>query len=167
VLRTIELLHELGFWLEIVTLVVPGWNDSEEELRQAAEFIAGVSPDIPWHVTAFHKDYKMQDPDNTSATTLIRAAHIGKAAGLRYVYAGNLPGQVGPYENTYCPTCQEPLIERYAYVILGYHLTPEGTCPKCHTRIPGIWPRAREAVRTGSLADWRDRLPRPLRVRPQ
>ena len=73
ILDTIRLLHEMGFWLEIVTLVIPGFNDSDDELTRLAEFLAGVSPDIPWHVTAFHKDYKMTGPENTSADTLIRA----------------------------------------------------------------------------------------------
>ena len=76
----------MDFWLEIVTLVIPGFNDSDDELTRLAGFLAGVSPDIPWHVTAFHKDYKMTDPENTSAETLIRAADSGKKAGLRYVY---------------------------------------------------------------------------------
>jgi len=100
-----------------------------------------VSPDIPWHATAFHKDYKMTDPDNTSAETLMRAAEIGRKAGLRYVYAGNLPGKVGDLENTRCPNCQQLLIERYGYLITGYHVTSNGGCPSCGTRIPGQWAR--------------------------
>jgi pyruvate formate lyase activating enzyme len=120
ILDTIRLLHDIGFWLEIVTLVIPGFNDSDDELTRLAEFLAGVSLDIPWHVTAFHKDYKMTDPENTSPETLIRAAEIGKKTGLRYVYAGNLPGQVGDLENTRCPNCKTLLIERFGYLILGY-----------------------------------------------
>src|SRR3954463_1497181 len=111
ILRTIRQLHEMGIWLEIVTLIIPGFNDSSEELQRAAEFLASVSPDIPWHVTAFHQDYRMTDPDDTPASTLLRAAEIGKRAGLRFVYAGNLPGQVEGLENTYCPTCNELLVE--------------------------------------------------------
>ena len=88
-------------------------NDSDGELTRLAEFLAGVSLDIPWHVTAFHKDYKMTDPENTSAETLVRAAEIGKKAGLRYVCAGNLPGKVGDLENTSCPNCKTLLIERF------------------------------------------------------
>ena len=95
ILDTIRRLHEMGFWLEVVTLVIPGFNDSDDELRRLAEFLFSVSPDIPWHVTAFHRDYKMTVPENTSADTLMRAAEIGRRAGLQYVYAGNLPGQVG------------------------------------------------------------------------
>ena len=117
ILDAIRQLHEMGFWLEIVTLVIPGFNDSNDELTRLAEFLAGVSSDIPWHVTAFHKDYKMTDPENNSAQTLMRATEIGKKAGLRYIYAGNLPGMVGDWENTRCPNCQELLIERYGYLI--------------------------------------------------
>jgi pyruvate formate lyase activating enzyme len=139
ILETIPRLHQMGLWVEIVTLVIPGFNDSDGELRQTAEFIAGVSPDIPWHVTAFHKDYKMTDPDNTSPETLLRAAAIGKSAGLHYVYAGNLPGEVGGLENTYCHQCGELIIERYGYLISDYRLTADGQCPRCRTTIPGRW----------------------------
>ncbi len=131
--------HEMGLWVEIVTLAIPGFNDSNEELWDAARFIAGVSRDIPWHVTAFHKDYKMTDPDNTDAKTLLRAAEIGKEAGLRYVYAGNLPGQVGEYEDTFCHGCNHRLIRRSGYVIFEYQITGEGKCPKCNTKVPGLW----------------------------
>ena len=139
ILDTIRRLYELGFWVEIVTLLVPGFNDSEDEVKRLTEFLVSVSPDIPWHVTAFHKDYKMIDPDNTTARQLIRAAEIGKTAGMRYVYAGNLPGQVGDLENTYCSNCRELLIERYGYLILNYKLTAAGSCPHCETKIPGRW----------------------------
>jgi pyruvate formate lyase activating enzyme len=142
ILQTIRRLHALEIWMEIVTLLIPGFNDSEDELKRLAEFLAGVSADIPWHVTAFHKDYKMTDPENTTPETLLRAAEIGKKAGLRYVYTGNLPGLVGDSENTYCSNCREPLIERYGYLITGYHLTAEGACPRCQTRIPGRWDSA-------------------------
>jgi pyruvate formate lyase activating enzyme len=142
ILDTIRQLHEIGFWLEIVTLVIPGFNDSDDELTRLSEFLAGVSLDIPWHVTAFHKDYKMTDPENTSPETLMRAAEIGKKAGLHYVYAGNLPGLVGDLENTRCPNCKTLLIERFGYLILGYHLTPNGCCPSCGSSIPGKWASA-------------------------
>lgn len=163
VLWTIEELHKRGFWLEVLTLVIPSFNDSNEELGEAARFIAGISPDIPWHVTAFHKDYKMTDPDNTSSATLIRAAEIGAEAGLHFVYAGNRPGEVGNWENTYCPHCQTLLIERYGYVILGYHLTDAGACPKCQQRIPGLWPKSAQEVNLGTHADIFMR--RPMRIR--
>lgn len=139
VLDSIRRIWAMGFWLEIVTLVVPGFNDSDEELREIARFLVSVSPDIPWHVTAFHQDYKMTDRPSTQAQALIRAAEIGVAEGLRYVYAGNIPGGVGPFENTYCPTCRTLLIERVGYTILQYTLLPGGACPKCQTRIPGRW----------------------------
>jgi len=142
ILETVRRLHEMGFWVEIVTLVIPGFNDSDDELTRLAEFLVNVSPNIPWHVTAFHKDYKMTDPANTSAGTLIRAAEIGQKAGLRYVYAGNLPGRVGDWENTRCLNCQELLIERYGYLITGYHLTPTGACPSCGAHVPGRWDSA-------------------------
>jgi pyruvate formate lyase activating enzyme len=160
ILDGIRMVHELGFWLEIVTLVIPGFNDSEDELRDAARFLKSLSPDIPWHVTAFHKDYRMLDPDNTDSRTLIRAAEIGQSEGLRYVYAGNLPGRVGPYEDTHCPQCGEALIRRYGYVILGYHITPQGTCPHCGTPIAGLWPKSSKNVRLGSPADLFTRVPR-------
>src|SRR5512144_135862 len=107
VLDGIRMVHARGIWTEIVTLIVPGFNDSNEELWDAARYIASVSPDIPWHVTAFHPDYKMLEPPPTTVDTLVRAAEIGSEAGLRYVYAGNLPGRVGEWEHTYCPSCHE------------------------------------------------------------
>src|SRR5438552_896545 len=127
ILDTIRRLHDMGFWLEIVTLIIPGFNDSDDELRRLAEFLARVSPDIPWHVTAFHQDYKMTDPENTPPETLLRAAEIGAQAGLRYIYAGNLPGHVGGFEHTRCPNCRQVLIERYGYLITAYHLTAKGS----------------------------------------
>ncbi len=138
VLWTIRELHARGFWVEIVTLVIPGFNDSDEELREIAEFLVSVSPDIPWHVTAFHKDYKMTGPDNTSVATLLRAAEIGAKAGLRFVYAGNIPGRVSRWENTYCPGCQALLVERVGYRIVQNRLA-RGSCPDCDRAIPGFW----------------------------
>ncbi len=136
----IQRAHDMGLWVEVVTLVVPGFNDSNEELWEAARFIAGVSRDIPWHVTAFHKDYKMMEPANTDVNTLVRAAEIGGEAGLRYVYAGNLPRRVGQYEDTSCSNCGQVLIKRSGYVIEEYRLTAAGACPRCGTRLPGVWP---------------------------
>jgi pyruvate formate lyase activating enzyme len=143
----IQRAHDLGLWVEIVTLTIPGFNDSNDELWEAARFIAGVSKDIPWHVTAFHKDYKMTEPHNTDARTLLRAADIGREAGLRYVYAGNLPGQAQDYENTYCSGCNMLLIKRSGYVIQEYHVTAAGNCPRCATKLPGIWPADPSTVR--------------------
>ena len=139
ILAGVRMVHELGFWLEIVTLVIPGFNDSDEELRDAASFLVSVSPDIPWHVTAFHKDYRMQDPHNTTPAHLLRATRIGEEAGLRYVYAGNLPGRVSGYENTRCPACRTTLVRRYGYRILEDRLSGFGRCPRCGQKIPGIW----------------------------
>ena len=136
----IQRAHDLDLWVEVVTLVVPGFNDSNEELWDAARFLAGISPDIPWHVTAFHKDYKMTEPDNTSAKTLLRASEIGKEAGLHHVYAGNLPDRVGEYEDTFCTKCNHRLIKRRGYVILDYQITGDGRCPKCQTKVAGLWP---------------------------
>jgi pyruvate formate lyase activating enzyme len=139
ILDTVKMVHERGFWEEIVTLVIPGFNDSADELKRAADFIASVSPDIPWHVTAFHQDYRMKDNANTTAEQLIHACEIGRDAGLRYVYAGNLPGKVGRWENTFCPACDELLVERYGYLIQRMKVTPDGKCPSCSDSIPGIW----------------------------
>jgi pyruvate formate lyase activating enzyme len=139
ILETVKMVHARGFWEEIVTLVIPGFNDSEDELKRAAEFIASVSLDIPWHVTAFHQDYHMNENANTTAEQLVRACEIGREAGLRYIYAGNLPGRVGRWENTYCPACNELLVERYGYLIRKMKVTPDGHCPNCRESIPGIW----------------------------
>lgn len=139
ILDSIRRIHRLGFWLEVVTLVVPGFNDSDEELREIASFLAGISPDIPWHVTAFHPDYKMTDAPPTPPATLLRAARLGREAGLNYVYAGNLPGRVGNLEDTLCAGCGAALIRRAGYRILAYRLTSEGRCPDCGRLLPGIW----------------------------
>jgi len=139
ILESVRRIHDMGFWLEIVTLVVPGFNDSDAELHAIAEFLAGISPDIPWHVTAFHQDYKMIGPDNTPPETLIRAAKIGRSAGLRFVYAGNLPGNTGDLENTMCPSCGRPVVERLGFRVLRNRISSEGACPHCGVRIPGVW----------------------------
>jgi pyruvate formate lyase activating enzyme len=141
ILDSIRRIHAMGLWLEIVTLLIPNFNDSDDELRKLTDFVASVSPDIPWHVTAFHTDYKMQGDGqrDTTVEDLLRAAKIGHAAGLRYIYAGNLPGMVEKWEDTRCPECHETLIRRYGYLITDYRLTPEGACPRCSTPIPGRW----------------------------
>jgi pyruvate formate lyase activating enzyme len=126
ILDSIRCIHQMGLWLEIVTLLIPGFNDSPDELRRLTDFLVGISPDIPWHVTAFHTDYKMQGDGqrDTTPEDLLRAAEIGQASGLRYIYAGNLPGMVGHWEDTRCPQCRETLIRRYGYHIEEYRLTP-------------------------------------------
>src|ERR1022692_600967 len=139
ILDSIRSLHRMGVWLEVVTLLIPGFNDSDDELRNLTAFLAGVSPDIPWHVTAFHQDYKMTSPADTRPADLLRAVAIGREAGLRYIYAGNLPGQVEGLEDTHCHQCGEMLIQRYGYSIEKYKLTAQGECPACHTPVPGRW----------------------------
>jgi pyruvate formate lyase activating enzyme len=141
ILSTIRALHAMGIWVEIVTLLIPGFNSSRDEIERLTAFLASVSPDIPWHVTAFHKDYRMSDPENTTPGMLMEAAAIGQRNGLRYVYAGNLPGQVGDREHTRCHSCRAILVERYGYFIQDYRLTPAGACPDCGTSIPGRWGR--------------------------
>jgi len=138
VLDTIRLLHEKKFWLEIVTLVVPGLNDSEDELRDMAKFIASIHKDIPWHVTAFHEDYKMRGNGNTQLNILLRAAEIGKEEGLHYVYIGNIPGYAPEWENTYCPSCHTLLIERNGFRVKKNTIIG-GKCPKCNEAIAGVW----------------------------
>jgi pyruvate formate lyase activating enzyme len=166
VTQGIRMVRERGLWLEVVTLVVPGFNDSETELRAMARFLASVSRDIPWHVTAFHQDYKMTGPPNTSADQLVRAAEIGVKEGLRFVYVGNVPGQAGSWENTYCPACREKLIDRFGYLVREYRITPEGKCPKCATPVPGIWPAGGPAaVPTGAgREDYYRRGPRAVNL---
>jgi pyruvate formate lyase activating enzyme len=138
VLEGIERVYRAGIWLEVLTLVVPGFNDSDAELQAIAGFLRDLSPDIPWHVTAFHPDYRMTDPAATPAASLLRAARHGEAAGLRYVYAGNLPGAVGRFEDTRCPHCGALLVERRGFAVRGYHLV-DGRCPRCQADIPGRW----------------------------
>lgn len=149
VLATIRMLKRMDFWVEIVTLVIPGFNDSDEELRQMAEFIAGVSSDIPWHVTAFHPDYKMTDPPRTPVETLLRACEIAKTAGLHHVYPGNIPGAFGMRENTYCPSCGELLIRRRGFVVEENRMVG-AKCPRCETSIPGVWESAPPRRSAGS-----------------
>jgi len=155
VLDTITRLKEQGFWVEVVTLVVPGFNDSDQELGGMARFLAGVSPEIPWHVTAFHPDYNMTDPPRTPASTLLHAWELGRAAGLRFVYAGNLPGSVGDCENTCCASCGALLVRRYGFQVEENHVRA-GRCPKCGTAVPGIWTDQPEEPAAGR------RSPRPI-----
>lgn len=139
VLDTIKYAVDLGLWVEVVTLVIPNFNDSNEELWETGRFITSVSADIPWHVTAYHPDYKMLDEPPTSAETLQRAAEIGQEAGLRYVYAGNLPGRVGSLEDTHCPKCAKRLIQRRGYRILENRVAADGKCPDCGEILPGVF----------------------------
>jgi len=139
VLDTIKRLHKAGIWQEITTLIVPGDNDSDEELKKIASFIAGVDVNIPWHITRFHPDYKVTDKPATPIETMLKAYEIGKKAGLKFVYLGNVAMPV----ITYCPNCNEELIVRSIYRveknILQIDNNSTGRCPTCGEIIPGIW----------------------------
>lgn len=138
VMETIERLKASGFWVEIVTLIVPGFNDDDRELRAMAEFIASISHDIPWHVTAFHPDYKMMGHGRTEVRHLDVAYVAGKEAGLSFVYPGNMHGHVGEREHTHCPECGHTVIRRQGFYVLE-NLLQEGRCPHCAAGIPGVW----------------------------
>jgi pyruvate formate lyase activating enzyme len=138
VLETIRELHARRVWVEVVTLLVPGLNDSPAELADIAGFLASVDPEIPWHITAFHPNYRMDDRTSTSAEMLIEAASVGRREGLRFVYAGNLPGHTGNLENTYCPACGTALVWRHGFTVQENGIV-SGSCPACRTAIPGIW----------------------------
>ena len=135
VLDTIKKMYEKGIWIEITTLLIEGINDSEEELNQMAKFISSISVDIPWHLSAFHPDYKMKDKNYTQITTLQKAYQIAKSYGLRYVYFGN----VDMADITYCPNCNEELVVRDRLEVLKNIITKDGKCPKCNTKIAGVW----------------------------
>lgn len=164
ILDGIRMVHECGLWLEIVTLLIPGFNDDPAELRELARFVASISRDIPWHVTAFHSDYKMASTPDTHTRSLLQAAEIGREEGLRFVYVGNRPGQVDAWENTCCPTCHETLIERKGYLLRSYRLTADGKCPGCQAVVPGLWPSDPSQVRVSAVQDFRTRLPRALQT---
>ena len=136
VLKAIKLYKRLGIWIELTTLIIPGMNDSEDELRQIAQFIKEeVGPETPWHVTQFYPMYKLSHLYSTPLETLKRAREIGLESGLRYVYTGNVPGYPG--ENTYCYSCGKLLIRRYGYEILEYKIK-DSKCPYCGARIDGV-----------------------------
>jgi len=140
VTATIRMLKDRDFWIEIVTLIVPGFNDDLDELRRMTDFLASVDPLIPWHVTAFHPDYKMTDGNrHTTAEELLEIADIGRNAGLKFIYQGNLPGQVGEGENTRCHQCKTTLIARHGFTVTKNRLDATGCCPSCGERIPGVW----------------------------
>ena len=135
VLDNIKLYRKLGIWIEVTTLIIPGYSDDENHLKGIAEFIRSNGVDIPWHVTAFYPAYKLLDVKPTPAESLRKAREIGLKAGLRYVYEGNIPGEGG--ENTYCYKCKEPLIIRYGFKIVENRLV-NGKCPRCNQKIDGI-----------------------------
>ena len=136
VLESIQLYHELGVWVEVTTLVIPHHNDSEEELTKIAQFIVAIDSGIPWHVTQFYPTYKLTNEPRTPIETLQKARDIGKRAGLRYVYTGNIPGDEG--ENTYCYKCGKLLIQRMGYLIQANHIIDGSLCPSCGAEIDGI-----------------------------
>jgi len=118
---------------------VPGFNDGDDELRDLTGFLAGLDPLIPWHVTAFHADYLMGDTPSTRVEDLLRAAEIGEASGLRYVYAGNASGRVGKWEDTRCHGCGATVVHRHGFRVLENRIRADGFCPGCGIRIPGEW----------------------------
>ena len=139
VLETIQRAASAGLWVEIVTLIVPGFNDNPAELREAAHFIASISKDIPWHLTAYYPAYMQHNAPATTPYQLQQAADIGQNAGLHYVYAGNRPGRVGSLEDTFCPQCSKCVINRRGYHILDYKIDDKGKCAHCGADIAGIW----------------------------
>lgn len=136
VLEGIRLILSSGFWVEVVTLLIPGFNDSDAELGGMAAFLAGLSKDVPWHLTAFHPARLMTEVPPTAQAALSRAAAIGRAAGLRYVYSGNSRGAAG--QHTLCPSCGLAVIEREGFSVRKNLLGEAGVCP-CGNKIPGIW----------------------------
>src|SRR5690348_2134818 len=143
VTSTIRMLKERGFWVEIVTLLVPGFNDNPDELKAMAEFLASVDPLMPWHITAFHPDYKMTEGfRQTTADDLMRIVEFGEQVGMKYLYPGNLPGQVGEYENTRCHHCNATVIERFSFRVLSNRVKGDGGCPDCGKTLPGVWGKA-------------------------
>jgi pyruvate formate lyase activating enzyme len=136
VLDTIRRMRERGIWVEVTTLIVPGRNDSDEELTALARWLASVDRDVPWHVSAFHPTYRMLDVPPTRAGALHRAARIGQQAGLRHVYTGNVPGD--SWEDTACPACGRPLVRRRGFAVLENALV-DGRCPACRFAVAGVW----------------------------
>jgi len=139
VLDTLKYLkHETQVWFEITTLLIPGENDSESEIDAASRWIAGeLGPDVPWHFTAFHPDYKMRDKGPTPSATLTRAREIAMGHGLRYVYTGNVHDQTGG--STYCHACGHKLIGRDWYEMTAWNLTDDGSCVHCGARCAGVF----------------------------
>jgi pyruvate formate lyase activating enzyme len=136
VLETIERLRSAGVWVEVTTLIVPGMNDGEDELTGMARFLASFDRDIPWHISRFHPDFEITDRPATPAATLARAAAIGRAEGLRFIYVGNVPGES---DVTACPACGTALIRRSGFAVRENRLGADGLCPSCHTPVAGRW----------------------------
>jgi pyruvate formate lyase activating enzyme len=134
VLETIKLMHKKGIWIELTTLLIPGENDSDKELKEIAEFIKSVSPSIPWHISAFHPDFEMLEKQPTGMAALKKAYDIGKKAGLDFVYIGNIISE--KYENTYCPKCGELLVKRVGFTVQN---RMKGNKCFCGHEIEGVW----------------------------
>ncbi len=132
---TLKRMVDAGIWVEVTTLLIEGENDSDEDITQMAEFIAKeLGYHVPWHLSAFHPDYKMKDHNYTTLATLKRANKIAKEAGLYYVYMGNVP----VHSDTFCPDCNTLLIDRTGYAVTINNLE-DGHCPKCKRAIEGVW----------------------------
>jgi len=136
VLENLKKMKEMGIWVEITTLLIPALNDSDEELKDIAQFIAGLGKEIPWHISRFHPQFKMMNIPITSISSLHRAVEIGKQSGLKYVYSGNVPGDEG--ENTHCSHCGNLLIERYGFKVVSINLKGN-KCSKCGTELEGVF----------------------------
>ena len=135
VLDCITLYHQLGIWIEITTLIIPNYNDSDQELRDIAKFIKNIDEKIPWHITAYYPTYRLTDQPRTSVATLRKAREIGLNEGLRYVYEGNMPGNGG--ENTFCYNCNNLLIQRLGFSIVENNIK-DSKCPNCQAVIDGV-----------------------------
>ncbi len=136
VLRTLETMKKMGVWLEVTTLLIPGLNDSVDELKELARFLADLDTNIPWHISRFHPTYLITNVPPTPPESIRRARDLGYEAGLKYVYTGNIPGDEG--ENTFCHNCRKLLIERFGFNVVQNSIT-EGKCPGCDAEIPGVW----------------------------
>lgn len=134
--ETIGRMKEAGVWVEVTTLLIPGYNDDSGELEELAGWLAGVGPDIPWHISRFHPTYKLTDAPSTPASAIHRAREIGLKAGLHYVYSGNIWGDTG--EKTYCHNCGNLLLDRVGFTVTRNALQ-EGACPDCSTPAAGVW----------------------------
>ena len=135
VLDNIKYMHELGIWIEVTTLLIPGLNNSEGELQEISGFLAGISNAIPWHISAYHPQYKAKIPP-TEVDSIAKAVKIGKKAGLKYVYGGNIPG--GKLENTICFNCGDVLIKRFGFTV-GENKIKNNSCIKCGSKIDGVF----------------------------
>ena len=139
VLETVKYAHAKGIWVEITTLLISGKNDSDDEIRSIARFIAELDPSIPWHLSAFHPMYKMLDIPRTPESTLLRAYKIAQEEGLKYVYVGNVDNE--DHESTYCPSCKKRVIDRSGNIgqFVINELDENGLCPYCDYTLEGIW----------------------------